>query len=112
MAYNADLSRRDTAPLPLNAGAGGSLSHLCDKRGCVRVSHLEVTSEHATNLARQRCRGPSLLVFRGRIVQEHLCAHAQGGTREELLRNSCLGSLQLHVLTDESAGAIMSLLLA
>jgi hypothetical protein len=110
VAYNADLSRRDAAPLPLDAGAGGSLSHTCDKRGCVRVSHLEVTSEHASNLNRQRCQGPSLLVFRGVIVQERHCAHAQGGTHEERLRNSCVGSVQMHVLTDASAGAIASIL--
>jgi len=111
VAYNADLSRRVTAPLPLNAGAGGSLSHLCDKKGCVRASHLEVASEHASNLSRQRCRGPTLLVFRDTIVQEHPCAHAQGATHEELLRNSCLGALSIFSLTDASAGAIMSLLL-
>lgn len=110
VAYNADLSRRGTAPLPLDAGAGGSLSHTCDKTGCVRVRHLEVTSEHITNLYRQRCQGPSLLVFRGVIVQERPCAHAQGGTQEELLCNSCLGSVQVHTLTDASAGAIASLL--
>ena len=112
VAYNADLLRRGTAPLPLDAGAGGSLSHTCDKRGCVRVSHLEVTSEHRDNLNRQRCQGPSLLVFRGVIVQERPCAHAQGERHEERLRNSCVGSLRLHTLTDASAGAIASILAA
>ena len=48
----------------------------------------------------------------GGIVQERPCAHAQGGTHEEQLRNSCLGTLSLYNLTDASAGAIMSLLLA
>ena len=109
VAYNADLSRRDTAPLPLDAGAGGSLSHTCDKRGCVRVSHLEVTKEHQSNLNRQRCQGPSLLVFQGVIVQELPCAHAQGGSPEDCLRNSCVGNVQLHTLTDASAGAVASL---
>jgi hypothetical protein len=110
VSYNADLSRRDTAPLPLDAGAGGSISHTCDKTGCVRVSHLEVTGEHKSNLYRQRCQGPSLLVFRGVIVQERPCAHGKGETREEQLLNSCVGSVQVHTLTDASAGAIVSLL--
>ena len=112
VAYNADLSRRDTAPLPLDAGAGGSISHSCDRRGCVRVSHLEVTSEHADNLSRQRCQGPSLLVFRGVIVQERPCAHGRGGSHEAQLRNSCAGNVQLHTLTDASAEAIVSILAA
>lgn len=110
VAYNADLSRRGMAPLPLDAGAGGSLSHTCDKRGCVRVIHLEVTSEHAKNLIRQRCQGPCLLVFQGVIVQEFPCPHGEGGTQEERLRNSCVGSVQMYTLTDASVGAIMSIL--
>lgn len=110
VAYNADLSRRDTAPLPLNAGAGGSLSHLCDRKGCVRASHLEVANEHASNLQRQRCQGPSLLVFRGVIVQETSCVHAQGATELARLQNSCLGSLRLDILGESSARAVSSIL--
>lgn len=110
VAYNADLSRRDTAPLPLDAGAGGSISHTCDKTGCVRVRHLECTPLHISNLYRQRCQGPSLLVFQGVIVQEIPCPHGKGGSLEERLQNSCVGAVQVHPLTDAAVGSIMSVL--
>ena len=74
VAYNAD-NRRVTAPLPLNVGAGGSVSHLCDEGGCVKQSHLEATPIHKDNTDRQRCLGVVLLYFRGVIVKEVPCKH-------------------------------------
>lgn len=77
IAYNAD-SRRVAAPIPLNVGAGGSISHLCDEVGCVKQSHLESTPVHRDNMDRQRCRGILLLVFRDVIVEETPCSHGRG----------------------------------
>lgn len=111
VALSADLSRRDTAPLPLNAGSGGSISHLCDRTGCVRVCHLEITPIHKKNLDRQRCRGPKLVVFQGVIVQEEPCAHAQVGLSPEArLSNSCLAHVNIVELTDGGAYAVLSIL--
>lgn len=111
IALSADLSRRDAAPLPLNAGAGGSISHLCDRTGCVRVCHLEITPVHKKNLDRQRCRGPTLLVFRGVIIQEQPCAHAQAGLSPEArLMNSCLAHVNVVELSESGACAIQSVL--
>lgn len=64
--------------VPLNAGKGGSISHLCDVKGCVRGDHLESTPAHAQNMARQRCHGVRLLTFANQIVQETPCAHGRG----------------------------------
>ena len=74
VSYNA-LSLRDRAPIPLNCGSGGSISHFCDQRGCVKQSHLEATPHHVKNMDRQRCSGVRLVVYLGVIVQELPCPH-------------------------------------
>lgn len=107
VAVNADLLRRSAAPLPLDAGSGGSVSHLCDVRGCIRAAHLEVTPLHLNNLVRQRCQGPCLIVFGGIIVQETPCPHGRGASHEERLRNSCLGKLMLCSLDHGAAMAVV-----
>lgn len=89
VSYNAD-DRRVTAPLPLNVGAGGSVSHLCDVKGCIKQSHLEATPNHIDNMGRQRCAGIVLLCFRGVIVQEVPCSHGKALSiilAEQLLRS-------------------------
>lgn len=86
IAYNAsDL--RVLAPLPLNCGDGGSVSHPCDQRGC--LTHVEATPVHMDNMNRQRCSGILLLYFRGVIIKEVPCIHGRnlgvvGEYREEL----------------------------
>lgn len=109
VAYNADPARRVTAPIPVDVGAGASISHLCDRRGCIRAGHLETANEHITNLDRQRCRGAWVLVYRNTIIMERPCGHGRGENVEETLRNSCLSSLQVDVLTDESAETVAAL---
>lgn len=72
IAYNAsDL--RVSAPLPLDCGRGGSISHPCDQRGC--LIHVEATPVHKDNMDRQRCLGILLLHFRGVITKEVPCVH-------------------------------------
>jgi hypothetical protein len=90
VAYNAD-DRRVTAPLPLNVGAGGSLSHLCDECGCVKPPHLEATPVHKDNMNRQRCLGIVLLYFQDTIVKEIPCKHGieRGSDLESGILASC-----------------------
>jgi hypothetical protein len=88
IAYNA-LPIREEAPIPLNLGSGGSISHPCDERGC--LSHLEATPVHKDNMDRQRCPGIFLMVFHGTIVMEVPCAHGKerGQDLEVQLKKSC-----------------------
>jgi hypothetical protein len=74
IAYNASDSRV-LAPLPLDCGRGGSISHPCDQRGC--ITHVEATPEHKDNMDRQRCSGILLLHFRGSIIKEMPCVHGR-----------------------------------
>lgn len=102
--YNADVTRRHLKPLPLDAGKGGSISHLCDQTGCVRLSHLEVSIRHIDNLERQRCRGATIIYVGDTILLEKPCAHAQAGLEPEAaLMNSCLGKIALTCLDEVSA---------
>jgi hypothetical protein len=93
VAYNAN-SQRAAVPLPLNVGAGGSISHLCDERGCIKGTHLEATLIHKDNLVRQRCTGVLLIHFQGVIVKEVPCLHgvkqSQGGDFESSILKSCV----------------------
>jgi len=111
VALNADRSRSDGPLIPSDSGKGGSVSHLCDRKGCVRACHLETAIVHKTNLARQRCQGVVLLCFQGVIVQEQPCAHAQAGdgSLTSRLQNSCLGNISVLALSDESARLISQL---
>jgi hypothetical protein len=61
--------------LPNDLGHGSSISHLCDRTGCIRKDHLEVEEVHETNLVRQRCRGVTLVVYNHTIVCEVPCPH-------------------------------------
>lgn len=112
VALNADRSRSDGPLIPSDSGKGGSVSHLCDRKGCVRACHLETAAVHKTNLSRQRCQGVMLLCLQGVIVQEQPCAHAQAGdgSLASMLQNSCLGNIRVLVVSDESARLISSLL--
>lgn len=76
LAYAAGRSEGD-AEIPLNLGAGSSISHLCDTTGCIEKSHLRVELAHKDNLVRQRCRGVRLTVstWNRRILQEEPCVH-------------------------------------
>lgn len=107
VAYNADL-RRETAPIPSNVGAGGSISHLCDEVGCCKASHLEATPIHKDNLDRQRCTGILLLHFKDVIVQEVPCSHGQkrGTDLESQLTSSCVQHIQL---VEISSGAFAAM---
>jgi hypothetical protein len=102
IAYNASLNR-ETAPIPSNVGAGGSISHLCDEIGCCKASHLEATRAHKDNMARQRCGGIILLHFQGVIVQEIPCPHGQrpGLDLESQLLRSCVNKLNMIELGDD-----------
>ena len=102
VAYNADPGRRAALPIPVDAGAGGSISHICDRK-CVRVSHLEGTNEHNKNLQRQRCRGTILVVLEDTIVQELPCEHGTGTQHQERLLTSCCRSLSIVSLSDDTA---------
>lgn len=75
--------------LPANLGRGASISHLCDRVGCVRPEHLELTARHVANLDRQRCVGVTLIVGADIIVHEVPCPHGVGGTTEALIQSSC-----------------------
>ena len=86
VVYNARFPRLPTQKIP---ESDGSISHLCDRRGCIRLEHLEATSV-ADNNARQRCKGITLHLFRGYIIRESPCAHAHGDTIEAQLRTSCM----------------------
>jgi len=76
------------APLPVNAGRGGSLSHFCDLPGCVGgegAEHLGPEANHRANLDRQRCAGAVLTVAssggKRAVVGARLCEHSNGDWR-------------------------------
>lgn len=103
VAYNASPNR-ETAPIPSNVGAGGSISHFCDEIGCCKASHLEATYAHRDNMARQRCSGIVLLHFQGIIVQEVPCSHGQrpGLDLESQLLSSCVNKLNMIELSSDA----------
>lgn len=112
VALNADLVKRAAGPvIPLNAGKGGSVSHLCDKTGCARACHLETASLHRDNVDRQRCPGPLLMLFRDEIVEEKPCRHGEqvSSTPVEQFHHSCLGCLQVLELSEDAASVISRL---
>ena len=88
VSYNAQ-SLRERAPIPLDCGFGGSISHFCDQRGCIKQSHLEATPHHVNNMERQRCSGVRLIIYSGVIVQEVPCPHGEKepGLTGQLLRS-------------------------
>lgn len=68
-------------PVPINLGAGGSLSHYCDQAGCDggdEAGHVEPVGNHIDNLIRQRCNGATLVTDGDAIVSVALCPHAGG----------------------------------
>lgn len=79
IAYNADRGRSNFTTLE-KCGKQNSVSHRCDRCGCVRLDHLEFVTSHGDNNSRQRCRGMILVVDRrdGKdvILQEQPCVHA------------------------------------
>ena len=108
-ALTADGNLRE--PIPLNLGAGGSLSHYCDQSGCDggnhdidgegSADHVEPVGEHALNLDRQRCRGATLVVSDDNfILGVSLCQHAQ----DELSR--CCRKVQVIQIPQIDADAI------
>lgn len=107
ISYNADL-RREAAPLPENCGAGGSLSHSCDKDSCWEAAHLWPTPVHRDNMDRQRCTGIRLQYFRGQIVREIPCKHGLelGETLETQILRSCT-----KLVLDEVSEDVFALLL-
>ena len=106
VSLNADLARRDTVPLPLDAGRGSSVDRQCDGRFCVKRWHVKVTPLHRDNLSRQRCPGVSLLAFWDEIIQEEPCDHGQGLTKRERLEDSCCRNIRLTVISEESAAIV------
>lgn len=110
VAYNADL-RRETAPIPSNVGVGGSISHLCDERGCCKASHLEATPFHKDNMDRQRCPGIVLLHFKDVIIQEVPCEHGQkqGVSLESQLTSSCIQNIRLVEISSTASTLIQAL---
>lgn len=89
VAYNASPIRV-SAPIPQDVGSGGSISHLCDRQGCVERSHLEATPAHVDNMARQRCEGVTLVLYAGAIIMESPCSHGMGkGSRQAEIDASC-----------------------
>lgn len=105
IVYNAD-PRRETTPLPLNGGAGGSTSHLCDVRGC--LAHLEASPVHRNNMDRQRCSGITLLCHKGFILQEWPCAHGERGAASQSLEAMILGSCRKVRLLDLDESAVLA----
>jgi hypothetical protein len=109
LAYNA-LPERDVAPVPLNLGAGGSISHPCDQRGC--VDHLEATPVHKDNMDRQRCSGVLVMHFRDAIIAEVPCGHGKDrgkdGSLEVQLKKSCI-KVSLYELTEEILAVMKNL---
>jgi hypothetical protein len=75
--------------IPDNMGQGASMSHLCDRRECVRSEHLELTEHHVDNLERQRCTGVILIVAADVIVHEVPCPHSVGETNARRIDSSC-----------------------
>jgi hypothetical protein len=61
-------------PIPLNAGSGGSVAHLCDN-ACQEPAHLFVTPVHGDNINMRNCLGPTILVKEGVILQTVHCPH-------------------------------------
>lgn len=95
VVYNARSPRREEDRIPESDGV---LSHLCDRRGCIRMQHLE-TASYASNNERQRCRGITLHIFKNTIIKECPCTHSRGGTLDEKLRTSCM-KLNLATVSD------------
>jgi hypothetical protein len=77
VAYNAARARPGFQSLT-QCGMGASVSHLCDRVGCVRPEHLEFVSSHGDNTRRQRCRGLTLVIAQSAdvIIGEQPCLHA------------------------------------
>lgn len=92
--------------LPLDLGRGSSISHLCDRIGCVRGTHLEIASEHATNLVRQRCIGVTLIAGLDLIIVELPCAHGVGNSALERINRSCR-KIHMIRLPDDSIEALV-----
>lgn len=111
IAYNA-LPIREVSPVPLNCGAGGSISHPCDQRGC--LVHLEATPVHKDNMDRQRCRGVLLMYFRNVIVAEYPCGHgkeqglALAGDLEVQIKRSCI-NISMVEITERIFGEIKNM---
>lgn len=89
VAYNSDRSRPDFKPF-VQWGKGASVSHFCDRTGCVRIDHLEFVARHAENAERQRCRGMILVISaQGEIVRELPCTHARTSILNEQSLEFC-----------------------
>lgn len=90
-----------------NMGTGSSISHLCDKWGCIRVEHLEHCVEHIDNLARQRCTGVTLFCVAGQIAAECPCEHGVGDDIESQIERSCR-KLRVFQFSDDQARSLLS----
>lgn len=99
-----------SVPLPENAGSGGSVSHLCDRLGCIRPDHLEATPRHADNMSRQRCPGILLLIYLGEIILEKPCQHGadRSLTLQRQIEKSCR-KVFFWELSDVEAGRVHAL---
>lgn len=111
VVYNS-VRQQGGAPLVLNAGKGGSISHLCDSK-CQRPAHLQCAPRHITNMARQGCPGPTLVIRRCEdsreefaVVHEMPCKHAQGVDKEARLLDSCCKSVTIVLLPREAIWSI------
>lgn len=107
IAYNAD-PRREAAPLPLDCGSGGSISHLCDERGC--LNHLEATPIHMHNMDRQRCSGVVLIVLLGVIIKVVPCSHGMQLAGDDTLESQISSSCRRLRLVELYSGTVRSVL--
>ena len=102
VSYAASVSMA-SALLPLNNGAGGSVSHHCDQIGCICPEHLSTAVNHHDNLVRQRCPGVFVVVYGDQILVERPCSHGSGLSQPEKLRSSCRKVLTIRLPDDAAA---------
>jgi hypothetical protein len=96
-------TKRDAAPIPDNVGRGGSISHICDRTGCIKPDYLQATPLHRRNLDRQRCPGVLIIHYLGEIF-ENPCLHAVDEvTLEEKIDLSCRKISFFELKDDEAA---------
>jgi hypothetical protein len=99
-------SNNPDVALPHNLGRGSSVSHMCDRAGCIKSGHLELTEHHIDNLERQRCHGVTLVVAADMIIHEVPCSHARGNSPAGKIETSCR-KIRMVWLPDQSVDALI-----
>lgn len=94
----------DPAPIPLDCGKGGSVSHICDVAGCIKPSHVLKALKHKANMARINCPGSQLITYGLVILEFRPCAHAERDPFGLIDNSTCCARLNHTDLADLRVG--------